>query len=118
MNAYQISLKTNLLRGTVKYRLRKLGYNTGKGIEYPATIVKEISGFVTDFGNRNTGKIDYTFEYEIFFYWLENKNNSAKEIAEHFLLPERKVNYILKRVFKKGYVTAESRLNYTELNKL
>lgn len=116
MNASQIARKTNLLRGTVKYRLRKLGYDTGTNVRYEATIIKDILEF--SYPPEAKRKTDYSLDADIFFYWKENNNNSVPEIAKALNLPEGKVHYILKRTIKSGFVTAESKLNYLTDNQL
>lgn len=116
MTASQIANKTKLLRGSVKYRLRKLGYDTGPGIKYPPDIWIEVSAFKHI--EHPSRKINHTLDAEVYFFWLENKNNSTIDISEALNIPTNRVNYILDRIFKEKEITIESRLNYTTINQL
>jgi len=110
MNASQIALKTQLSRGSVKYRLRKLRYNTGQGIQYEPNVWREVLNFEKHVVHRRA--VDYFMEYEVYFYWKENKNNSVTDIALHFNIAYGKVEHILRRVFKNKCVTVESKINH------
>jgi len=109
MTCAEISETTKLLRGTVTYRLRKLGHVTGKGIQYDDSIVNEVMNYERHLSLRRG--INLNKEYDIYFFWISNTNNSSKVIAEHFNVPIPTVNYILDRIVKTGYVTVESKIN-------
>lgn len=116
MNASQIANRTNLLRGTVKYRLRKLGYDTGTDVRYEATVIKEILEF--SFPPEPKRKVNHFMEGEIFFYWKQTKNNSIKEVANAMNVTETKVFQVLRRIEKNKAVHFESRMNYLTDNQL
>ena len=116
INASKIAIRTNLLRGTVKYRLRKLGYNTGEGVTYQERVIKEVLAYENHLPISRG--IDHSLEYKIYFYWLTHKNNKAKDIADYLNITKGKVDYILNRIVKTGFVTVESKLNYLNENQL
>ena len=115
MRANDIAIKTNLLRGTVKYRLRKLGYDTGIDVRYEYSVLEQIRYFDRFYDRDKPRKKripNYDMEAEIYFYFVGNKDNSTRMVAEHFNLPYQKVNHIINRVLKQRFVIAESKINF------
>ena len=116
MNASQIASKTNLCRGNIRYRLRKLGYDTGRGVDYEMNVLREILDFSEP--QQPKRKADYSLDSDIFSYFQNNKNNSIRDISTALNIPKDKVHYRLKRIFNTGIVVFESKMNYTPLNQL
>ncbi len=109
MNASQIAFESKLLKGTVHFRLRKLGYETGLYTDYNDDVLEQVKEF--DKYIKHKPKVNHEMEAEIYFYWKSHKHNSYRNISEALNIPINRVTLILSNVIKKGFIIVESKLN-------